>query len=143
MVSRDTLPRAVRRVDYRPPAYWIDAVDLTFELDPDSTRVAATLAFRRNVDTGMQQDRHEAPALLLMGEQQDEVEVALDGVMVERNRYELTDSALLLHEPPPAGHLTVRSRIRPAANSALEGLYISSGVFCTQCEPEGFRRITY
>ena len=87
--------------------------------------------------------RDRAASLVLDGEQQDGVEVDLDGVTLARDRYVLTPETLTVLDPPSAGTLIVRSRIAPSRNVALEGLYISSGVFCTQCEPEGFRRITY
>ena len=69
--------------------------------------------------------------------------VALDGAALAPESYTLSPTSLTLHAPPASGEITIRSRIDPAANVALEGLYLSSGVFCTQCEPEGFRRITY
>jgi aminopeptidase N len=82
-------------------------------------------------------------ALVLDGEQQAELGLTLDGRVLSRDRIDVTPSTLVLHETPDAGTLAIRSTIAPARNDALEGLYISSGVFCTQCEPEGFRRITY
>jgi len=142
MLPRDVPPGAVRRLDYRPPAYLVDTVDLRFELDPAATVVTAVLTFRRNPAAGAN-GAGAAPPLVLDGEQQQDVTVALDGAALAPESWTLTPSALTLHAPPPSGRLTIRSRIDPAANAALEGLYVSSGVFCTQCEPEGFRRITY
>ena len=69
--------------------------------------------------------------------------IALDGKAVADDRLVVTPSTLTLRDAPDAGTLTMRSVIAPSRNVALEGLYVSSGVFCTQCEPEGFRRITY
>jgi aminopeptidase N len=143
MLPRDLVPKAIRRLDYRPPAYLVDAIELTFELDPGATAVTASLSFRRNPLAPAGKDARAIPALVIDGEQQQEVTVALDGVPVPRERYTLTDTTLSLPDPPESGRLAIRSRINPAANVALEGLYVSSGVFCTQCEPEGFRRITY
>ena len=140
MPTRDVPPGVVRRLDYRPPAYLVDAVDLTFELEPSATRVTAVQSFRRNPAAG---DGDPAPPLVLDGEQQQDVSVALDGAALSPESYTLSSTALTLHAPPASGEITIRSRIHPAANGALEGLYLSSGVFCTQCEPEGFRRITY
>ncbi|HSN44964.1 MAG TPA: aminopeptidase N [Casimicrobiaceae bacterium] len=137
--SRDAPPAPVRRLDYRPPAYLIDRLDLRFDLDPERTRVSASFAFRRNPAV----DADAAAPLVLDGEQQQDVGVALDGVPLPPSRYRLTDHALTVIDPPERGELTVQSTIQPAANVALEGLYVSSGVFCTQCEAEGFRRITY
>jgi len=139
MLPRDGPPPAKRRLEYRPPAFLIPQLALEFDLDPESTRVTATLDFRRNTASGVDA---KAP-LALDGEQQQDVQVELDGVPVAAGRLVFDGGTLLLLDPPAAGRLTLRSRIAPARNLALEGLYISSGVFCTQCEPEGFRRITY
>ncbi|MBL0289835.1 MAG: aminopeptidase N [Betaproteobacteria bacterium] len=139
MAAREATPVAVRRQDYRPPAFLVDAVDLRFDLDPERTRVTTTFGFRRNPAPGA--DAHAA--LVLDGEQQQDVAVALDGLPLPPSRYRVSEHDLVLHDPPDSGQLTVSATIRPAANVALEGLYVSSGVFCTQCEAEGFRRITY
>ena len=140
MLPRDNPVPAKRRVDYRPPAFLVDTLDLEFDLAPDATRVRADLAFRRNPGA-IELDR--AAALVLDGEQQDDVQVDLDGERLPPARVVFGEGSLTVLDPPATGVLTVRSRIAPARNVALEGLYLSSGVFCTQCEPEGFRRITY
>jgi aminopeptidase N len=140
MLPRAGRGKAKRRLDYRPPAFLVDDLALEFDLDPDATEVTATYAFRRNPHADAV-DRH-AP-LALDGEQQTRLRVALDGVALPRDRYSVADATLTLKDAPDRGTLTIRTQIAPAANAALEGLYVSSGVFCTQCEPEGFRRITY
>jgi aminopeptidase N len=140
MLPRDAAPAAIRRLDYRPPAFLVDAVDLSVDLQPEATRVTATLAFRRN-PSAHAGDR--AAALVLDGEQQHDVTVALDGVPLDPSRYQLGERSLTIDDPPGSGVLTVAATINPAANVALEGLYLSSGTFCTQCEAEGFRRIAY
>ena len=140
MLPRDSAAPIKRRTDYRPPAFLVDTLDLEFDLDPAATEVTARLAFRRN-PYALASD-HAAP-LVLDGEQQGDVRVELDGVALPAARLRFGAGSLTVLEPPPAGVLTVRSRNDPARNASLEGLYISSGVFCTQCEPEGFRRITY
>ena len=137
MLPRDNRAPVKRRADYRPPAFLIDRVELEFDLDPDATWVVSTLAFRRN-PKAVAEDA-TAP-LVLDGEQQEDVSVTLDGAPVTAV---LAPGRLTIGQPPAAGTLSVRSRISPARNAALEGLYVSSGVFCTQCEAEGFRRITY
>jgi aminopeptidase N len=133
-------PKTRRRADYRPPAYIVDDIALEFDLDADATTVTAAYAFRRN-PSALAQDRR-AP-LTLDGEQQVELRVMLDGRALPIDRMLVDASSLTILDAPEQGILTVRTRIAPAANAALEGLYVSSGVFCTQCEPEGFRRITY
>ena len=140
MLPRDNSASIRRRVDYRPPAFLVDSLELVFDLDAVSTRVTATLAFRRNPDaTG----EDAAAPLVLDGEQQRDVRVELDGEPLSPERRALGERTLTLRDPPAAGTLTVHSTIAPEGNAALEGLYMSSGVFCTQCESEGFRRITY
>ena len=140
MLPRDGGALVRRRLDYRPPAFLVDALDLTFDLDAANTRVTAKLTFRRNPDAAPE-DAHAA--LVLDGEQQHGVRVELAGETLEVDRIRLDARTLTLRDPPESGTLIVHSQIAPAANVALEGLYLSSGVFCTQCEPEGFRRITY
>ena len=129
-----------RRLDYRPPAFLVDTLDLTFDLDATATRVTAKLAFRRN-PAAAPEDAN-AP-LVLDGEQQRDVRVELDGRTLSAARLALAECTLTVRDPPASGTLIVHSEIAPANNVALEGLYLSSGVFCTQCEAEGFRRITY
>ena len=139
MLPRDSTIPVRRRADYRPPAFLVDTLDLGLDLVPEATCVTAQLAFRRNPHAAAP-DRG-AP-LVLDGEQQEDVRVELDGAPLPAGRLRLRNGALAVLDPPDAGMLTVRSRIAPARNVSLEGLYVSSGVFCTQCEPEGFRRIT-
>ena len=139
------LPRANRalirrRLDYRPPAFLVDAIELTFDLAPASTEVTARYGFRRNPAAA---GHGRATSLVLDGEQQTDVQVELDGRTLTGGRLAQDAHSLTLDAPPDAGVLVIRSRIAPTANVSLEGLYVSSGVFCTQCEAEGFRRITY
>jgi aminopeptidase N len=131
---------AKRRVDYRPPAFLVDRVTLELDLDPEATEVKATLAFRRN-PAAIGDDRW-AP-LALDGEQQENVRVEMNGRALGPVEAVVTGTSLTLPDAPDSGTVVVRSRIAPGRNVALEGLYVSSGVFCTQCEPEGFRRIAY
>ncbi len=134
--AREATLRVVRRQDYRPPAYLVDRVELDLELDPGRTRVRSRLAFRRN------RSGPETP-LVLDGEQHRDVTVRLDGRSLAPSEFTLGASDLRIPEPPESGVVEIESFINPAANTSLEGLYISGGVFCTQCEAEGFRRITY
>ena len=139
MVPRDARGGAKRRADYRPPAFVVDELALEFDLDPDATTVTATFGFRRNAAAA---DVDRRAPLVLDGEYQQRLRIALDGKAVADDRLVITPSTVTLRDTPDAGTLTVRSVIAPSRNVALEGLYVSSGVFCTQCEPEGFRRIT-
>ena len=132
-------PRPVRLAEYQPPAYLVDTVDLVFELGAEDTRVKSRLGIRRNPAVA----EREA-ALHLDGEALELVSLALDGELLGANRYQLPpEGGLILADVPDAFTLDVETRIAPQSNTALSGLYVSGGNFCTQCEPEGFRRITY
>ncbi len=123
----------IKLADYLPPAFLVDRVALDFTLSPAATTVRATLSLRRN---------GHGP-LLLDGDGLDLLSVALDGTPLGGNRYTLTDTQLVIADVPDAFTLETEVRIAPAANTALSGLYMSGAGFFTQCEPEGFRRITF
>ncbi len=126
----------VRREDYRAPDYEIVATALEFWLDADTTEVLAELRLRCRLP--------EPPEyLIFQGESLDLLELRLDGQVVGADRYDLVDEGLRLHHPPQAFTLNSRVRIHPATNTQLSGLYAADGVLLTQCEAEGFRRITY
>jgi aminopeptidase N len=127
-------PRAIHLADYQAPDFHIKTVHLDFALEPEATRVTATLVIERQSDSG---------SLVLNGENQTLLSLKLDGRALVAGEYLLDDKSLTLADPPARFTLEVISEIAPAANIALEGLYQSAGMFCTQCEPEGFRRITY
>ncbi len=128
-------PQPTRRADYRPPAHSITHIALEFDLDAEETRVRATLETRRNTD-------HGAP-LILDGEDLTLDSVRLNGARLSAGDYRLTPDSLTLPDPGRTGIVELATRCRPRDNTRLEGLYISNGVFCTQCEAEGFRRITW
>jgi aminopeptidase N len=134
-------PQPIRLADYRPPAFTIDTVDLDFELGDEETRVKARLAVRRNPDSA----EREAP-LTLDGDALELVSLAMDGKALDADRYRPTgegDGLVIEHVPDRPFTLDIETRIFPQKNTELSGLYTSGGNFCTQCEPEGFRRITY
>src|SRR6266567_4675929 len=139
-ISSDVAPpQPVRLADYRPPAFLIDTADLVFELGEADTLVKSRLRIRRNPKVA----DPKAP-LHLDGEELDLVSLALGGEPLGANRYQLPpEGGLILADVPDAFTLDVEARISPEGNTALSGLYMSGGNFCTQCEPEGFRRITY
>ena len=137
--SSDTAPRPTRLADYRPPEFLVDTVDLTFDLAPSDTRVAAHLRLRRNPAADESQTE-----LRLDGDELEPVALALDGRPLAPGEYAVEpDSTLVIAQVPDAFALDIETRIAPERNTALSGLYVSGGNFCTQCEPEGFRRITY
>lgn len=121
------------RVDYQPPTFWTRSIELDFLLDEQATLVQATSLICRN-------GNHDAP-LILDGEQLDLLAVEIDGNPFAD--YEQSESQLVLHHVPDTFSLKIINRLNPAGNTALEGLYLSGAAFCTQCEAEGFRRITY
>ena len=131
------LPKLLK--DYAPPPYLIEEVELDVTLEPKATRVASKLRLRPNpkVATG-------GRPLVLDGEGLALESVALDGKPLSTSDYELKDSSLTIARVP--GHpftLELVTFCDPEANAALSGLYLSRGTYCTQCEPEGFRRITF
>ena len=130
-------PRPIRLADYTPPPYLVDHADLRFELGEEDTLVHSRLAMRANPE------RAEPGELRLDGKELALEAVALDGRKLSPEDYRLDEESLTLAAPGEGFTLEVTTRIRPQDNTALEGLYRSSGNFCTQCEPEGFRRITY
>jgi aminopeptidase N len=132
---RTDTPQPIDLADYRAPDFLVSDVALDFDLAPSSTRVKATLALRRN-------GRHDRP-LKLNGERLKLISVALDGRMLGPGEFELDDEFLTLADAPDAFVLETEVEIDPDGNKALEGLYVSAGRFCTQCEAEGFRKITY
>ena len=132
---RTDIPQPIRLSEYRPPAYLIDAVSLDFRLEPQATRVRARLTVRRGGD-------HAEP-LRLDGVRLKPISVAIDGRVLAAGEYQITDEDLTIPGVPAAFVLETEVEIDPAANTYLEGLYISAGRFCTQCEAEGFRKITW
>ena len=121
--------------DYRPPDYYIPRVDLVFDLDENKTRVRATLQITRN---GV----HSRP-LVLNGERLILASLNLNGQALGPKQWHADEKTLTLNKVPESFTLIIETIINPAANSELSGLYSSRDTLCTQCEPEGFRRITY
>ncbi|MDC7676196.1 aminopeptidase N [Asticcacaulis machinosus] len=132
---RTEIARPIRLTDYRAPAYRVSATDLTFRLDPTETRVTTRLSFER---------LGESPApLVLLGERVKLISIKLDGADLSPDTYEITPETLTLRDVPAQFVLETEVEINPQDNKTLEGLYMSSGRYCTQCEAEGFRKITY
>ena len=136
---RTDTPQTIRLADYTPPAYLIDEVQLDVRLAADATRVESRLKMRPNPDFNGQ-----SGALKLDGEELRLEGIEIDGMPVSADAYATGKDGLTLHEPPKAP-FTLRTTVTidPSANTQLMGLYRSNGVYTTQCEAEGFRRITY
>jgi aminopeptidase N len=131
-------PKAIRLADYRVPDHLIDALDLSVDLHEDGAVVTARLRGRRNPDA----QGSRAP-LHLDGQDQELIDIVLDGRTLGPGDYMLGIESLEILDIGESFDLVIRSRNKPAENTALEGLYLSNGMYCTQCEAEGFRRITY
>jgi len=131
-------PPVIRREDYRVPEYLVDSIDLYFDIREQRTRVISELHVRRHPDCTAVN-----PPLRLNGEGIALLAVAVDGVALEEGKYVLGPQALEIPGVPAQFVLRTEGEIDPASNTALEGLYVSHGMYCTQCEAEGFRRITW
>jgi aminopeptidase N len=127
----------VRLADYRPAPYLLERTDLTVQLHSGHTEVLARLAFLPN-------SLAQPGPLVLQGVDLELLELRLDGELLPAEAFELSADQLVIDQPP-AGAFQLQSRVRihPETNSTLEGLYASGGLFTTQCEAEGFRRITF
>jgi aminopeptidase N len=130
--------RPVRLADYRPPDWLVDTVHLDVALHPTATRVRAKLRLKPNPAA-------EAPApIVLDGDGLNLAGIALDGAALSADRYVATPDRLTIAQPPAGPcELEIETLIDPSANTELMGLYRSGKTYCTQCEAEGFRRITY
>ena len=132
---RTEQPLAIRLADYQSPAFLIDSTGLDIRLSPNATRVKAKLALRRA-------GPDPAP-LRLDGVRLKLIAISIDGEALAPDAYEVGADSLTIAETPQTFVLETEVEIEPVANTALEGLYMSGGRFCTQCEAEGFRKITY
>ena len=130
---RDAAPQTIYLKDYTPFGYLIDSVDLVFRLHPTKTRVLSTIRFRPNPDAN---DRR----FFLHGEQLDLISARIDGKEVATTQVE---GGIEVTAPDAPFTWEAEVEINPEGNTALEGLYMSNGMYCTQCEAEGFRKITY
>jgi aminopeptidase N len=131
-------PAEIHLKDYCPPDFLIDEVELTFELGEQQTAVFSRLHLRRNPEA-----EGRATDLYLHGEQLELRSIQLDGVPLGEVDYTQDDESLTIKQVPDLFELEIDVVIKPQENTALEGLYKSGGMFCTQCEAEGFRKITY
>jgi aminopeptidase N len=126
-------PNIKKRSDYQAPHFSIDTVDLQFELQQEYTLVSCTTSLTRVAQSEQ--------SLVLDGIDLTLLTVEVDGVV--HSNYDCDDMHLTIHQLPPKCELRIKTKINPAKNTSLEGLYQASGAYCTQCEAEGFRKITY
>ena len=138
---RDPNPQTIYLKDYTVPEYLIHSVALNFTLDDENTLVSSQLTLSRNPES-----QAKNTSLTLAGENLKLIRVKLDdGNDLSKDQYLQTQDALIINQVPQQQRfiLSIENAINPAANTALEGLYLSNGMLCTQCEAEGFRKITY
>jgi aminopeptidase N len=132
----DTQPKAIYLADYKKPNYFIEKTKLHFDLFEDNALVTSELTLVKNTE-------NNDNSLQLNGYELELLSVAINGVAFTPDQYNVTEDYLVLTELPDNFTLKIETKIKPQKNTALEGLYKSSKMFCTQCEAEGFRRITY
>jgi aminopeptidase N len=133
-MKAETAP--MRLADYRPPEFLVDTVHLDIRLDPKATRVTSRLALRPN-GAGTR-------TLALVGDELKLISVALDGTELSPEAYRATPSLLAIeHVPDGPFTVEIETEIDATHNTQLMGLYRTGSAYCTQCEAEGFRRITY
>ncbi|MGR3839689.1 MAG: aminopeptidase N, partial [Cognatishimia sp.] len=130
---RDAAPQTIYLKDYTPFGYVIDSVDLTFRLHPTATRVLSKIAFRPNPEANDSR-------FFLHGEDLTLVSAKIDGAEAT---VRIVDGGIEADTPNAPFVWEAEVEISPSTNTALEGLYMSNGMYCTQCEAEGFRKITY
>ncbi|WP_454275314.1 aminopeptidase N [Roseovarius sp. MBR-154] len=130
---KDASPQTIYLADYTPPAFLVENVTLTFRLSPEKTRVLSKIEFCPNPASSSR-------TFFLHGENLRLISAKIDGAAITP---EVTPEGLTADVPDAPFTFEAEVEIDPAANTALEGLYLSNGMFCTQCEAEGFRKITY
>ncbi len=135
---RDAQPTTIYLKDYQVPEYLIDKTDLQFDLGEEVTQVRSRLAMRRNPES-----KHTNTALVLHGQDLSLVSLSVNAVQLDPSQYSLASESLTIETVPEQFILECVTEIKPQENTSLEGLYKSNTLFCTQCEAEGFRKITY
>ena len=135
-MSKDAEPKLIRLAEYQPPTHWIDSTELHFDIRDGETCVHTRLQTRRNPENPSANLRLDGQELALL-------RVKVDGRELAGNEYQRDDDSLTLFDLPDGAEVEIETRIHPEQNTALEGLYKSGGLYCTQCEAEGFRKITY
>ena len=138
-MMRDAQPESIYLKDYQPPHFVIEETHLRFDLFEDYAQVDSRLVMRRN---RQQHENYEGP-LVLVGKQLELLAITIDGSRLSDDEYVLEGEFLTIHKVSDSFELEISTRNEPQNNTELEGLYKSGGMFCTQCEAEGFRRITF
>ncbi len=129
-------PKTIYLKDYQEPAFWVEHVDLTVRIFDNHTEVESHLSLKKNPNVSSRE-------LVLNGVEQDIVELALDGEPLTEKDYRRDAESLIFHCAKDEARFSALTRIHPQDNTSLEGLYQSGSMYCTQCEAEGFRKITF
>ncbi|MGL5137759.1 MAG: aminopeptidase N, partial [Beijerinckiaceae bacterium] len=138
-MSRNADPPVIRLSEYQPPAFFVEDVDIVIALHESRTTVDVSSRMRRNAGAGA-----GTAALVLDGDDLRLISAEIDGMLLTGADFVATPEGLTIHSPPDSDFiLRIQTEVNPSANSKLMGLYRSNGVYCTQCEADGFRRITY
>ena len=139
---KDSRPKTIYLKDYQQPDYWIDTTHLHFELGDEVTRVTSTLSLRLNKEKNKEASM-ALPPLVLTGQNVELDGLSVDGQEIDRALWQCDGDQLSIAPPVEQFVTEIITLIRPQDNKSLEGLYLSGGLYCTQCEAEGFRKITY
>ncbi len=131
-----TAANTIYRKDYIAPGFWVDTVEMGFDLDPTRTHVATRMTLRRN-HASAEKD------IVLFGEDINLHQLRLNGVDLKKSAYVLAKDCLVISNVPDQITLEIETSIAADKNTSMSGLYVSNGNFFTQCEAEGFRKITY
>ncbi len=142
MMKTNDNPPAIYLADYRVPDYLIKKTDLDFSLYEHYSDVRSRLQIQRNADQNLAPSE-ALPDLVLNGVDLELLSIHIDGAPLSNERYRVEGEHLHVQVSAESFLLEIETRIKPQLNTALEGLYVSKGMFCTQCEAHGFRRITY
>ena len=138
-MSKSTNQHTVKYLkDYKEPDFFINQIDFTIELLPNDSQVTSTLQITRNTTAGA----HSRP-LVLNGEELKLISVVVDKSKLSNEQYQVDEKSLTIENLPDSFELTTEILIQPQNNTSLMGLYNSRGMFSTQCESEGFRKINY
>jgi aminopeptidase N len=129
-------PVTIYRKDYVAPGFWVDTVEMGFDLHPQRTHVATRITMRRNHDSAEKD-------LVLFGEDIKLLQLRMNGVNLKKSAYTLTKERLVISNAPDQVTLDIETAIAADKNTTMSGLYVSNGNFFTQCEAEGFRKITF
>ncbi|MBC3875614.1 aminopeptidase N [Undibacterium flavidum] len=129
-------PVTIYRKDYIAPGFWVDTVEMGFDLHPQRTHVATRITMRRNHDSAEKD-------LVLFGEYIKLLQLRMNGMNLKKSAYTVTKERLVISNAPDQVTLEIETAIAADKNTTMSGLYVSNGNFFTQCEAEGFRKITY